>query len=228
MNTPGATARSPFQKLQRLSPAGHRDSRAARDHCRSASADFRRSFVLCLPCVPLHCEGHVHAAAEPVGVDDAVRRLPRHGLLHGPALGESLPRTRRRSRLRLRNFNSEKLKVNDKRGNPIEIAAAVVWRVSDTARAVLDIDHYEQYVPIQAEVGAAPPRQPVLLRPHRRRATRRSRCAPAATRSSPSSSASCRSASRRRACASRTRGSRTSPTRRKSRARCCAGSRPRR
>jgi regulator of protease activity HflC (stomatin/prohibitin superfamily) len=53
--------------------------------------------------------------------------------------------------LRLRNFNSEKLKVNDKRGNPIEIAAAVVWRVSDTARAVLDIDNYEHYVPIQAE-----------------------------------------------------------------------------
>src|SRR3569832_339591 len=55
--------------------------------------------------------------------------------------------------LRLRNFNSEKLKVNDKRGNPIEIAAAIVWRVSDTARAVLDIDHYEQYVPIQAEAA---------------------------------------------------------------------------
>lgn len=53
--------------------------------------------------------------------------------------------------LRLRNFNSDKLKVNDKRGNPIEIAAAVVWRVSDTARAVLDIDNYEHYVPIQAE-----------------------------------------------------------------------------
>jgi regulator of protease activity HflC (stomatin/prohibitin superfamily) len=55
--------------------------------------------------------------------------------------------------LRLRNFNSEKLKVNDKRGNPIEIAAAVVWKVTDTARAVLDIDHYEQYVPIQAEAA---------------------------------------------------------------------------
>ena len=41
--------------------------------------------------------------------------------------------------------------MNDKRGNPIEIAAAVVWKVSDTARAVLDIDNYEQYVPIQAE-----------------------------------------------------------------------------
>jgi len=55
--------------------------------------------------------------------------------------------------LRLRNFNSEKLKVNDKRGNPIEIAAAIVWRVNDTARAVLDIDQYEQYVPIQAEAA---------------------------------------------------------------------------
>ena len=53
--------------------------------------------------------------------------------------------------LRLRNFNSVTLKVNDKRGNPIEIAAAVVWKVSDTARAVLDIDDYERYVPIQAE-----------------------------------------------------------------------------
>ena len=51
--------------------------------------------------------------------------------------------------LRLRNFNSEKLKVNDKRGNPIEIAAAIVWRVNDTARAVLDIDNYERYVPVQ-------------------------------------------------------------------------------
>ncbi len=55
--------------------------------------------------------------------------------------------------LRLRNFNSEKLKVNDKRGNPIEIAAAVVWRVRDTARAVLDIDDFEAYVPIQAEAA---------------------------------------------------------------------------
>jgi regulator of protease activity HflC (stomatin/prohibitin superfamily) len=55
--------------------------------------------------------------------------------------------------LRLRNFNSEKLKVNDKRGNPIEIAAAIVWRVNDPARALLDIDHFEQYVPVQAEAA---------------------------------------------------------------------------
>jgi regulator of protease activity HflC (stomatin/prohibitin superfamily) len=55
--------------------------------------------------------------------------------------------------VRLRNFNSEKLKVNDKRGNPIEIAAAVVWRINDTARAILDIDNVSSYVPVQAEAA---------------------------------------------------------------------------
>jgi len=55
--------------------------------------------------------------------------------------------------VRLRNFNSEKLKVNDKRGNPIEIAAAVVWRIKDTARALLDIDNVNAYVPVQAEAA---------------------------------------------------------------------------
>ena len=55
--------------------------------------------------------------------------------------------------VRLRNFNSEKLKVNDKRGNPIEIAAAVVWRIKDTARAILDIDNVSAYVPVQAEAA---------------------------------------------------------------------------
>ncbi len=53
--------------------------------------------------------------------------------------------------LRARNFNSEKLKVNDKRGNPIEIAAVVVWRVEDTARAAFDVDDFESYVHIQSE-----------------------------------------------------------------------------
>jgi regulator of protease activity HflC (stomatin/prohibitin superfamily) len=53
--------------------------------------------------------------------------------------------------LRFRNFISERLKVNDRRGNPIEIAAAVVWKVRDTAHALLDVDNYEAYVPIQAE-----------------------------------------------------------------------------
>lgn len=53
--------------------------------------------------------------------------------------------------LRVRNFNSEKLKVNDLRGNPIDIAAIVVWRVQDTARAVFDVDDYSNYVHIQSE-----------------------------------------------------------------------------
>jgi regulator of protease activity HflC (stomatin/prohibitin superfamily) len=53
--------------------------------------------------------------------------------------------------LRSRNFQSEKLKVNDKRGNPIEIAAVVVWRVADTAQAVFDVDNYPEYVRVQSE-----------------------------------------------------------------------------
>ena len=53
--------------------------------------------------------------------------------------------------LRARNFNSERLKVNDKRGNPIEIAAVVVWRVQDTAQAMFDVDDFENYVRVQSE-----------------------------------------------------------------------------
>lgn len=51
------------------------------------------------------------------------------------------------------NFNSEKLKVNDLRGNPIEIAAAIVWRVQDTARASFDVEDFESYVLTQAEAA---------------------------------------------------------------------------
>ena len=53
--------------------------------------------------------------------------------------------------LRARNLNGEKLKVNDKGGNPIEIAAVVVWRVSDTTQAVFDVQDYDNYVRIQSE-----------------------------------------------------------------------------
>lgn len=55
--------------------------------------------------------------------------------------------------LRARNVTSEKLKVNDNRGNPIEIAANVVWRVEDTARAVFDVDKYVDFANIQIETG---------------------------------------------------------------------------
>ena len=55
--------------------------------------------------------------------------------------------------LRIRNFNSEKIKVNDLHGNPIEIAAVVVWRVTDSARALFDVEHYEGFVAIQSETA---------------------------------------------------------------------------
>ena len=53
--------------------------------------------------------------------------------------------------LRARTLNGEKLKVNDKGGNPVEIAAVVVWRVADTAQAMFDVDNYERYVTTQSE-----------------------------------------------------------------------------
>lgn len=59
--------------------------------------------------------------------------------------------SRNKISLRARNMNGEKLKVNDKRGNPIEIGAVVVWRVQDTAQAMFDVDDYENYVSIQSE-----------------------------------------------------------------------------
>ncbi|MGD0389762.1 MAG: SPFH domain-containing protein [Tepidisphaeraceae bacterium] len=55
--------------------------------------------------------------------------------------------------LRARTLNGEKLKVNDKRGNPIEIAAVIIWRVNDTAQAVFDVDDYEKYVQTQSETS---------------------------------------------------------------------------
>jgi len=53
--------------------------------------------------------------------------------------------------LRVRNFESERLKVNDLDGNPIEIAAVVVWKVVDTAEALFQVDNYEQFVHVQSE-----------------------------------------------------------------------------
>jgi len=53
--------------------------------------------------------------------------------------------------LRARTYNSPALKVNDKRGNPIEIAAVLVWRIQDTAQAMFDVDNYETYIQTQSE-----------------------------------------------------------------------------
>jgi regulator of protease activity HflC (stomatin/prohibitin superfamily) len=60
---------------------------------------------------------------------------------------------RRTVSLRVRNFQSERIKVNDASGNPIEIAAVVVWRVTDTAKATFDVEDYEQFVVVQSETA---------------------------------------------------------------------------
>ncbi|HEY6555224.1 MAG TPA: SPFH domain-containing protein [Vicinamibacteria bacterium] len=61
--------------------------------------------------------------------------------------------TKKRISQRVRNFESARLKVNDTDGNPIEIAAVVVWRVVDTAEAVFEVDDYENYVKVQSEAA---------------------------------------------------------------------------
>src|SRR5689334_17649027 len=61
--------------------------------------------------------------------------------------------TRRRVSLRVRNFESSKLKVNDQDGNPIEIAAVAVWRVVDTAEAIFQVDDYEHFLHVQSEAA---------------------------------------------------------------------------
>lgn len=61
--------------------------------------------------------------------------------------------TRQKVSVRSNNFVSERLKVNDLRGNPIEIAAQIVWRVTDTAQALFDIDDYKAFVIVQTEAA---------------------------------------------------------------------------
>jgi len=61
--------------------------------------------------------------------------------------------SKNRVSLRVRNFETSKLKVNDESGNPIEIAAVVVWRVVDTAEAVFEVDDFQNYVHVQSEAA---------------------------------------------------------------------------
>ena len=74
------------------------------------------------------------------------------GTVHTQGLQWVNPFTqRRRISVRVRNFETPKLKVNDHDGNPIEIAAVVVWKVTDTAEALFEVDDYENFVHVQAE-----------------------------------------------------------------------------
>jgi hypothetical protein len=61
--------------------------------------------------------------------------------------------TRRKLSLRVRNFESGRLKVNERDGNPIEIAAVVVWRIVETFEAVFNVDDYENFVHVQSEAA---------------------------------------------------------------------------
>ena len=61
--------------------------------------------------------------------------------------------TRKKISLRARSLNGERIKVNDQHGNPVEIAAVVVWKVRDTAQATFDVDDYERFVTVQSETA---------------------------------------------------------------------------
>jgi len=76
------------------------------------------------------------------------------GTVRDPGLRWSNPfYTKRKISVRIRNFESNKLKVNDRDGSPIEIAAVVVWRVVDTAEAAFEVDNYENFVHVQSEAA---------------------------------------------------------------------------
>jgi len=76
------------------------------------------------------------------------------GTVRSPGLRWANPlMTKRHVSLRVRNFESERLKVNDHDGNPIEIATVVVWKVVDTAEALFHVDNYEHFVHVQSEAA---------------------------------------------------------------------------
>src|SRR5437773_4141056 len=76
------------------------------------------------------------------------------GTVRRPGFWCVIPLTvRRRVSIRVRNFETNRLKVNDSDGNPIEIAAIVVWQVGDTARSTYAVDSYENFVSVQSEAA---------------------------------------------------------------------------
>jgi regulator of protease activity HflC (stomatin/prohibitin superfamily) len=85
------------------------------------------------------------------GVAKEVEAERKAGVVRPFAMG--MGRDKYRVSLRARNFETQHLKVNDQRGNPIEIGAVVVWRVEDTAAALFNVDEYENYVTVQSETA---------------------------------------------------------------------------
>ena len=93
----------------------------------------------------------------PPGQTSVVQFFGRYvGTVRRPGFWWVLPLTiRRRVSVRVRNFETNRLKVNDADGNPVEIAAIVVWQVADTARSTYAVDDYEDFVTVDIEVADA-------------------------------------------------------------------------
>jgi len=90
------------------------------------------------------------AASAAAGSTEAHGGTPTQIAVQAAAAAARRPK-RNKISLRARTLNGQRLKVNDKGGNPIEIAAVVIWRVQDTAMAMFDVDDYEKYVETQSE-----------------------------------------------------------------------------
>ena len=131
---------------------------------------------------------------------------------------------RKRISVRVRNFETSKLKVNDFDGNPIEIAAIVVWKVTDTAEALFEVDDYENFVHVQAESAL---RNLATTHPYdaHREGDARPALEPGRDRRAARGPRS-RTVSRRPAWRSSRPASATSPTPPRSPTRCFAASRP--
>jgi regulator of protease activity HflC (stomatin/prohibitin superfamily) len=97
---------------------------------------------------PFYSRSRGSASEKPSGGDGESRNRP--GRRHA-ASGLAWQWLATKLSLRAHNFSSDALKVNDKRGNPVEIAAVVVWRVENTAQAIFDVEDYTSYVEIQSE-----------------------------------------------------------------------------
>ena len=99
---------------------------------------------------PFYSNGKGGVAAPAQGTEGRLKGAAFQAAVAAATTGRKGP-TRNKISLRARTLNGGQLKVNDKRGNPIEIAAVVIWRVQDTAQAMFDVDDYEHYVETQAE-----------------------------------------------------------------------------
>jgi regulator of protease activity HflC (stomatin/prohibitin superfamily) len=97
---------------------------------------------------PFYSRSRASATQKPSG--SVMRALMKNDLKSAMAEA-SPPSLSTKLSLRAHNFNCETLKVNDKRGNPVEIAAVVVWRIEDTAQAAFDVEDYKSYVQVQSE-----------------------------------------------------------------------------